>query len=133
MRAASALLVIISLLAIVLSWWQLSAPQRVDRARWRDGVPLLYLVRTDACRRPACSSRMVCGFKQVMLGYGYTLAHAGYAVLLWDFDGHAAVRRRWTSRVAAERRYGAAALRSSPRWTLARLRLSDTRWAAAWQ
>lgn len=25
-----------------------------------------------------------------MLGYGHVLAHAGYAVMLWDFDGHGA-------------------------------------------
>ena len=25
-----------------------------------------------------------------MLAYGYTLAHAGYAALLWDFAGHGA-------------------------------------------
>ena len=28
--------------------------------------------------------------RQLMLGYGYTLAHAGYAALLWDFGGHGA-------------------------------------------
>ena len=30
------------------------------------------------------------GSRQLMLGYGYTLAHAGYAVMLWDFAGHGA-------------------------------------------
>src|SRR3712207_5687642 len=30
------------------------------------------------------------GSKQLMLGYGHVLAHAGYAVMLWDFDGHGA-------------------------------------------
>ncbi|MCC5654669.1 hypothetical protein LC609_33825 [Nostoc sp. XA013] len=25
-----------------------------------------------------------------MLGYAYTLADAGYAVMVWDFDSHAA-------------------------------------------
>lgn len=30
------------------------------------------------------------GSKQLMLGYAYTLAHAGYAVMLWDFSGHGA-------------------------------------------
>lgn len=28
------------------------------------------------------------GSKQLMLGYAHTLAHAGYAVMLWDFGGH---------------------------------------------
>jgi len=85
--------VVISLLAIVLSWWQLSAPQRglTVRALARDGVPLLYLVRTDAVQVPGVLvAHGFAGSKQVMLGYGYTLAHAGYAVMLWDFDGHAA-------------------------------------------
>ena len=30
------------------------------------------------------------GSRQLMLGYGYTLAQAGYAILLWDFAGHGA-------------------------------------------
>ncbi len=85
--------VVLALLAIVLSWWQVRAPQRglTVRALARDGVPLLYLVRTDAAQAPGVLvAHGFAGSKQVMLGYGYTLAHAGYAVLLWDFDGHAA-------------------------------------------
>ncbi len=30
------------------------------------------------------------GSKQLMLGYAYVLAHEGYAVMLWDFQGHGA-------------------------------------------
>ena len=30
------------------------------------------------------------GSKQLMLGYAHVLAHAGYAVMLWDFGGHGA-------------------------------------------
>ena len=30
------------------------------------------------------------GSQQLMLAYGYTLAHAGYAVILLDFAGHGA-------------------------------------------
>jgi pimeloyl-ACP methyl ester carboxylesterase len=85
--------VVLAIIAILLSWWQVSAPQSglSVRALTRDGVPLLYLVRTDAARAPGVLvAHGFAGSKQVMLGYGYTLAHAGYAVMLWDFDGHAA-------------------------------------------
>lgn len=85
--------VVLTVLAIALSWWQVSAPQRelTVRTLERDGVPLLYLVRDGVSSAPGVLvAHGFAGSKQVMLGYGYTLAHAGYAVMLWDFDGHAA-------------------------------------------
>ncbi len=85
--------VVLAIVAILLSWWQVSAPQRglTVRTLERAGVPLRYLVRTGASSAPGVLvAHGFAGSKQVMLGYGYTLAHAGYAVMLWDFDGHAA-------------------------------------------
>ena len=57
----------------------------------RDGVPMVYLAPAAAQRAPGVLvAHGFAGSKQLMLAYGYTLAHAGYAVLLWDFDGHGA-------------------------------------------
>ena len=60
----------------------------------RDGVPMLYLAPVGAHAAHSVPGVLVAhgfaGSRQLMLGYGYTLAHAGYAVLLWDFAGHGA-------------------------------------------
>lgn len=86
-------LLILAILLIVSSWLGIVAA-RTDldlRLLKQDGIPLLYLAPQQAKAVPgilvahgnACS-------KQLMLGYGHVLAHAGYAVMLWDFDGHGA-------------------------------------------
>jgi pimeloyl-ACP methyl ester carboxylesterase len=54
-------------------------------------VPLLYITPTHAQSAPGVLvAHGFAGSKQLMLGYGHVLAHAGYAVMLWDFDGHGA-------------------------------------------
>ena len=61
-------------------------PRRVSRrhphavARRDDGAPVPGVVIAHG----------FAGSKQLMLGYGYTLAHAGYATILFDFNGHGA-------------------------------------------
>jgi alpha-beta hydrolase superfamily lysophospholipase len=86
-------LLLMALLLIVLSWWGVAAAQAglVVRSLNQDGVPLLYI----APQRPKAVPGVLvahgfAGSKQLMLGYAQVLAHGGYAVMLWDFAGHAA-------------------------------------------
>ena len=93
MKPARILILIIALILIAVSWWQVAAAPRglVVRQLSRDGVPMLYLAPAGAHEAPGVLvAHGFAGSRQLMLGYGYTLAHAGYAVLLWDFAGHGA-------------------------------------------
>lgn len=82
-----------SLILIMLAWvLVLGALSGLEIRRLnRDGVPMLFLVPE---RGEAVPGILIAhgfgGSKQLMLAYGHVLAHAGYAVLLWDFAGHAA-------------------------------------------
>jgi pimeloyl-ACP methyl ester carboxylesterase len=50
---------------------------------------MLYLAPRNQARIPGVLiAHGFAGSKQLMLGYGYVLAHAGYGVMLWDFSGH---------------------------------------------
>ena len=96
MKSTRIAILIIALLLIAVSWWQVAAaPQGlVVRHLTRDGVPMLYLAPTGAHAAHNVPGVLLAhgfaGSRQLMLGYGYTLAHAGYAVMLWDFAGHGA-------------------------------------------
>jgi len=91
-------LLALALVLIALSWQQVLAAssglvvRQVDQA----GVPLRYIVAEgvgQAGALPAPGVVIAHGFsgsQQLMLAYGYTLAHAGYAVILLDFAGHGA-------------------------------------------
>ena len=82
-----------AVILIVASWWQVLAARGGFTVRHitRDGVPMVYLAPAVAQRAPGLLvAHGFAGSKQLMLAYGYTLAHAGYAVLLWDFGGHGA-------------------------------------------
>ncbi len=85
-----------SLLAIFLiglSWWNIFAARSglIVRSLERDQVPLLYIAPQQAKTAPGVLiAHGFAGSKQLMLGYGQVLAKAGYAVMLWDFDGHGA-------------------------------------------
>ena len=86
-------LVIVALLLVALAWQQARSAQTglVVRSLSRDGAPMLYVAPAGAQGAPAVLvAHGFAGSKQLMLGYGYTFAHAGYAVLLWDFGGHGA-------------------------------------------
>lgn len=77
---------------MLLCWFQVLSAREglVVRALQRDSVPLLYLAPKDA-QRSAPGVLVAHGFsgsKQLMLGYGHVLARNGYAVMLFDFDGH---------------------------------------------
>ncbi len=85
------------LVLIVLAWWQITEPARdltIRRNRMgeTDGLPVTYVVHPDAASAGDLPGVLIAhGFgstRKIMLGYAYTLAYAGYGVVLWDFDGH---------------------------------------------
>ena len=87
------LLAIAALLLIVFSWWGVIAARTglVVRSLQREEVPMLYLAPRNAEKIPGVLiAHGYAGSKQLMLGYAHVLAHAGYAVMLWDFDSHGA-------------------------------------------
>ncbi|OKH52291.1 alpha/beta hydrolase [Calothrix sp. HK-06] len=86
---------IVALLLIATSWWNVMAAQTSLTIRHiqRAGVPLLYMapqLQNNQKVPGVLIAHGYAGSKQLMLGYAYTFAHAGYAVMLWDFDSHAA-------------------------------------------
>jgi pimeloyl-ACP methyl ester carboxylesterase len=86
-------LLLVALVLIVLSWWGVAAARSglVVRSLNRDGVPLLYVAPQNTEKVPGVLvAHGYAGSKQLMLGYAQVLAHSGYAVMLWDFSGHAA-------------------------------------------
>lgn len=87
------LLLVLALGLIGLSWSGIATARSglVVRSLQQDNVPLLYLAPQQAKQVPGVLiAHGFAGSKQLMLGYGYTLAHAGYGVMLWDFNGHGA-------------------------------------------
>jgi dienelactone hydrolase len=86
-------LLIIALLDLALAWVQVLRARAglVVRHLEREGVPLTFMALEEAENAPGVL--IAHGFgssSQAMLAYGHVLAHAGYAVMLWDFAGHAA-------------------------------------------
>ncbi len=82
-----------AIILIILSWWQVLRLNDglIVRHLERDGVPMQYMVLRDAQNvSGVLIAHGFSGSKQLMLGYGYVLAKAGYGVLLWDFGGHGA-------------------------------------------
>ncbi|HEY9663675.1 MAG TPA: alpha/beta fold hydrolase, partial [Allocoleopsis sp.] len=86
-------LLVLAILLIVLSWVGIAVARSGLEVRsfQKEGIPLLYLAPQGAKAVPGVLvAHGFAGSKQLMLGYGHVLAHAGYAVMLWDFDGHGA-------------------------------------------
>lgn len=86
-------LLVLAIVLIVSSWLGITVARTGLEVRsfQKDGVPLLYLVPEAAEAVPGVLvAHGFAGSKQLMLSYGHVLAHAGYAVMLWDFDGHGA-------------------------------------------
>lgn len=86
-------LLFLAILLIVASWLGIAMARSGLEVRsfQREGIPLLYLAPQQAKAVPGVLvAHGFAGSKQLMLGYGHVLAQAGYAVLLWDFDGHGA-------------------------------------------
>lgn len=86
-------LLLLAILLVVASWVGIAqARSGLDvRSFQKDGIPLLFMAPQGAKAVPGVLvAHGFAGSKQLMLGYGHVLAHAGYAVMLWDFDGHGA-------------------------------------------
>ncbi|MBD1898455.1 lysophospholipase [Trichocoleus sp. DQ-A3] len=84
---------IVALLLIALSWWGVAAARTglVTRTFSDKGLPMLYVAPQGSEKIPGVLvAHGYAGSKQLMLGYAHVLAHAGYAVMLWDFGGHGA-------------------------------------------
>lgn len=82
---------VVCLLLIIIAWWQVlqAGAGLVTRSFTEDGVPLRYIAPAGADDVPGVLvAHGFAGSKQLMYGYGYALAHAGYGVMLWDFGGH---------------------------------------------
>lgn len=81
----------IALLLIILSWWGVASARNGLEVRTleRDRIPMLYVAPQHGEKMPGVLvAHGFAGSKQLMLGYAHVLAHAGYAVMLWDFSGH---------------------------------------------
>lgn len=86
-------LLLVALLLIALSWWGVVAARTglVVRSLKQDGVPMLLVAPQQKEKIPGVLvAHGYAGSKQLMLGYAHVLAHAGYAVMLWDFGSHGA-------------------------------------------
>lgn len=81
----------LSLILIAISWFGLTNLRTglVVRSVSQQGVPMLFMTPKGVKHQPGILvAHGFAGSKQLMFGYGYTLAHNGYGVLLLDFDGH---------------------------------------------
>lgn len=83
----------LSLILIAISWLGLMnlRTDLVVRSISQQDVPMLFMAPEGVQHRPGILiAHGFAGSKQLMFGYGYTLAHNGYGVLLLDFAGHGA-------------------------------------------
>lgn len=93
MNRTRLLIAILAAALILLSWRGVLSVRAglVQESLDIGGIPAIFLAPADGENLPAVLvGHGFAGSKQLMLGYGYTLAQAGYAVLLWDFASHGA-------------------------------------------
>ena len=87
-------LVTLTAVLIVVSWIGLFSIRAgiVQTSVNIDGVPAVVMRPANVDGTNNAPAVLVghgfAGSKNLMLGYGYTLAQAGYVVILWDFAGH---------------------------------------------
>ena len=88
---------VIAGLLLALSWSQLGPPDAIGGRDHlvKDGVPVTLLLpensgASDGRYPGVVVAHGFAGSRRMMLGYGYSLASAGYAVALPDFSGHGA-------------------------------------------
>jgi len=86
---------VVGLALLLLCLWQIAAAgQGLEIITVRSTMPPLTLIAPAGV--PPGSRPLVlighgfAGSSLIMRGFAYTLAHAGYATLAWDFDGHGA-------------------------------------------
>lgn len=87
----------IALLLIGLSWWNVAAARSglTVRSMTIADVPLLFFAPKSAQNVPGVLiAHGYSGSKQLMLTYAHVLAHAGYGVMLLDFNAHGANPQR---------------------------------------
>lgn len=89
---------IVAVALIAVSWQQVLVAGRglvVRDLVGEGGTPLRYMAPQNATGLPGVViAHGFAGSKQLMYGFGYDLARAGYGVVLLDFDGHGAARGR---------------------------------------
>lgn len=86
---------IAGVILIALAWWQVLGAARglAITTMTRDGVPLRFVAPDGQKDLPGVIvAHGFSGSRQLMLGYAYTLARAGYGVMLFDFAGNGANR-----------------------------------------
>jgi pimeloyl-ACP methyl ester carboxylesterase len=91
MTIKQALGIALSLILIAISWLGLMNLRTglVVRSISQQKVPMLFIAPKGVEHGPGILvAHGFAGSKQLMFGYGYTLAHNGYGVLLLDFAGH---------------------------------------------
>lgn len=84
-------LLILATVVIAVAWiGLLSIRSGIEQTRLDiDGIPSIVMRPRGVENAPAVLvGHGFAGSKNLMLGYGYTLAQAGYVVILWDFAGH---------------------------------------------
>ena len=90
------IVLIVALVVMAVSWWQVGQASSglVVRHVDQDGLPLRFIIAEGVQDAPGVViAHGFSGSQQLMLAYGYTLAHAGYGVVLLDFTGHGANAR----------------------------------------
>ena len=83
----------LAVIAIFISWVMVgrASGDLVIRPFTQDGVPMRYVGPPEGEQVPGVTiAHGFSGSQQLMLAYGYALAHAGYGTILLDFDGHGA-------------------------------------------
>ncbi len=87
-------IVVIGCLVVIGLAWLMVWGARVGlvvRPLTQDGIPMRLIAPEGAPPAPGVIiAHGFSGSQQLMQGFAYSLAHAGYATLLLDFDGHAA-------------------------------------------
>jgi pimeloyl-ACP methyl ester carboxylesterase len=81
----------VAIVLMLISWWsvlRLDDGLVVHRFN-QDGVPLRYIRPSEGRDIPGVIiAHGFGGSQQIMLGYGYSLARAGFGVMILDFTGH---------------------------------------------
>jgi len=85
-------IIVLAILLVAGSWCGVARMNSglVTRRFTQDGVPLTYMAPEEGVGLPGVIlAHGFGGSQQLMLGYGYGFARAGYAVILLNFSGHA--------------------------------------------
>lgn len=87
------LMLVAAIILIAISWFGVFKARSglVVRSLMANDIPMIFIAPKNSDPVPGVLiAHGFAGSKQLMLGYGYTFAQAGYGSLLWDFSGHGA-------------------------------------------